>query len=110
LKPYCDKGAIVRWVSTVEAILVFPTESIAKLAFSLEKNSLLKIISLQETDDVEAEKFFAVSTEIYNGLKPERDCRVANRMIGAALGITMPKSRPMPVKVNCPKKEDAWDD
>ena len=113
LKPFCDRGAIVRWISPDEAILVFPTETIAKTAMSTQKNSLLQIVSLESLGEVEVSIYLTVSTEIYNGLKPERDCRVANRMIGAALGISLSKRAPqsqVPVTSKSPKKLDAWDD
>jgi hypothetical protein len=107
-KPFCDRGAVVRWLSPVEAILVFPTETIAKAALSLKKNSLIQLIALQDLIESEANLFLGVSTEIYNSIKPERDCRVANRMISAALGISLPKRAPAVSK--CTATVDAWDD
>lgn len=113
LQPYVDKGAIVQWISTIEAILVFPTEVIAKTALAIQKNSFLKIVSLQDIEDAETERFLAVSTELYNTLRPERDCRVANRMISAALGVKLPKRMTQETtksRSKSPKKDDAWDD
>lgn len=107
-KPFCDRGAVVRWLSPVEAILVFPTETIAKAALSLKKNSLIQLIALQDLTESEGNLFLGVSTEIYNSIKPERDCRVANRMISAALGISLPKRAPTISK--CTATVDAWDD
>ena len=113
LKPFCDRGAIVRWISPDEAILVFPTETIAKAAMTMQKNSLLQIVSLESLGELEMSIYLTASTEIYNGLKPERDCRVANRMIGAALGISLSKRAPqsqVPPTSKITKKLDAWDD
>ena len=110
LKPFGDKGAIIRWISPDEALLVFSTETLAKSAFLSHKNSLIKIICLQDLGEDELSTYLSVSTEIYNSIKPERDCRVANRMISAALGISLPKRLPMPIRAKSPKKLDAWDD
>jgi hypothetical protein len=47
---------------------------------------------------------------MHEELKPERDSRVANRLIGAALGIKMPqKKAPVVEKPKAPVV-DAWDD
>lgn len=114
LKSFCDRGAIVRWISPDEAILVFPTETIAKAAMITHRNSLLQIVSLQTLEEIEVCTYLSISTEMYNCLKPERDCRVANRMISAALGISLPKRVPqgnqLPSRAKSPKKLDAWDD
>ena len=108
LKCYTDRGGVVRWVSPVEAVLAFPTEGIAKSSLPLLRNSLIKIIPLQDLGELEAESFLEVCTDIYNSIKPERDCRVANRMISAALGI--PFSKKQNLRAKSPKKLDAWDD
>jgi hypothetical protein len=115
LQPYVDRGALVKWISNIEAILVFPTEIIAKTALTIQKNSFLKIVSLQDTENAEKERFLTASTEMYNTLRPERDCRVANRMISAALGVRLPKRMTQDPSLTkprskSPKKEDAWDD
>ena len=49
-----------------------------------------------------------VIAEMYGAIKPERDTRVANRMIGAALGVRVPKAAAAPVKAA--PVVDAWDD
>lgn len=108
LKCYTDRGGVVRWFSPVEAVLAFPTESITKSSLPLLRNSLIKIIPFQDLSEVEAESFLEVCTDIYNSIKPERDCRVANRMISAALGI--PFSKKQNNRAKSPKKLDAWDD
>ena len=54
--------------------------------------------------------------ELHASLKPERDSRVANRLIGAALGVRVPtRTAPVPKKAAPPpeperKIPDAWDD
>ena len=108
LKCFTDRGGMIRWVSPVEAVLAFPTESIAKSSLPLLRNSIIKIIPLPDLSEVEVESFLEVCTEIYNSIKPERDCRVANRMISAALGI--PMSKKSSIRAKSPKKLDAWDD
>mmetsp|Transcript_27782 Transcript_27782/g.26594 ORF Transcript_27782/g.26594 Transcript_27782/m.26594 type:complete len:414 (-) Transcript_27782:192-1433(-) len=113
LQPFVDKGALVNWISSIEAIIVFPTEILAKTALAIQKSSFLKVVSLQDIEDAETERFLTVSTEMYNTLRPERDCRVANRMIGAALGVRLPKRMTQDatkLRSKSPKKEDAWDD
>ena len=108
LKCFTDRGGMVRWVSPVEAVLAFSTESIAKSSLPLLRNSIIKIIPLPDLSQVEVESFLEVCTEIYNSIKPERDCRVASRMISAALGI--PMSKKSSIRAKSPKKLDAWDD
>lgn len=118
LKQYTDLGAVVKWLSTSEAIIVFQSESIAKTALLIKKNSLIQIISLVELDKIEGEKFFTVSTEMYKIFRPERDSRVASRMISAALGVKLPKNLSEKPRTKSPKKEvvdvvkkvDAWED
>jgi hypothetical protein len=113
LQPFVDKGALVKWISSIEAIVVFPTEILAKTALAIQKNSFLKIVSLQDIEDAETERFLTASTEMYNTLRPERDCRVANRMISAALGVRLPKKMTQDTTKRrsiSPKKDDAWDD
>ena len=108
LKCFTDRGGMIRWVSPVEAVLAFPTESIAKSSLPLLRNIIIKIIPLPDLSEIEVESFLEVCTEIYNSIKPERDCRVANRMISAALGI--PMSKKSSIRAKSPKKLDAWDD
>ena len=94
MKPFNDRGALVRWLSTMEAILVFPSEAMSKSINTIKRNSLLQIICLQDLQEAESDLYLNACTDIYNSLKPERDCRVANRMISAALGISLPKKLP----------------
>lgn len=55
--------------------------------------------------------------ELHSSLKPERDSRVANRLIGAALGVRVPpkpqaskKTTPAAKVESAPEIPDAWDD
>ena len=68
----------------------------------------------------------AAAQSLYDSIKPERDSRVANRLIGAALGIRLPKPPPSKGTANTsrgagaaasgknrcssPPRIDAWDD
>ena len=108
MKPFNDRGAVVRWLSSMEAILVFPSEAMSKSINTIKRNSLLQIVCLQDLQEAESDLYMGACTDIYNALKPERDCRVANRMISAALGISLPKKPP--TRAKSPKKMDAWDD
>lgn len=108
MKPFTDRGAIVRWLSSMEAILVFPSEAMSKSINTIRRNTLLQIVCLQDLQESESDLYLTACTDIYNVLKPERDCRVANRMISAALGISLPKKPP--TRAKSPKKMDAWDD
>ena len=110
LKTFVDKAGVVRWISPNEALLVFASEVIGKTAVSTHKNSLLHLVPLHTLDEHDVEVYLPVSTDLFSTFNPQRDCRVANRMISAALGIALPKRIPMPVRAKSPKKIDAWDD
>ncbi len=59
---------------------------------------------------------FLAARENFVISKPERDSTVANRLIGAALGIRLPKnltsgaSAASAKRAPSPVREDAWDD
>lgn len=59
---------------------------------------------------------FTVGRELHVDLKPERDARVANRMIGAALGIRVPRKAPETTPSVAPSMKkpaveyDSWDE
>lgn len=99
LKPFVDKGALVRWISSTEAILVFSSEMQARSSLSVSHNSLIKIQHLPNIMDKSKVKSLCdVGKELQNEffIKSGRDITVANRMIGAALGIKLPVSVQIP--------------
>lgn len=59
--------------------------------------------------------FISVVRDYYASLKPERDSSVANRLIGAALGIRLPSNLTKSNQTKAgnrapsPPMEDAWD-
>jgi hypothetical protein len=120
LQPFIERGAAIRWISPTEALLVLPSSGALRAARAAPHNSLLTMISLDEMEEEEAKDFTKVSSEMLESIKPERDTRVANRMIGAALGIAIPRRAATtgsaaagPQKksrASSPPKQDAWDD
>lgn len=111
LRCYYNYGAVVRWIGKSECILAFPTEKnmTASLA-SATRGSLYSMMKISEIPDNSS--YFKVAAEMQAELKPEHDARVANRMIGAALGIRVPpKSAPQAAPADKPKPVvDSWDD
>lgn len=51
LKPFLEKGALSRWISSTEVILVFPTEQQAQAALNGPRNSLMRVGLLANNAD-----------------------------------------------------------
>jgi len=111
---FFEHGAEVRWVGTSECILAFPTESqtASALAAASKGRTSTRVgrIGDLEPESVRA-SYYRVAAEMHEQLKPERTSRVANRLIGAALGIKVPVKKAEP-EASKPKAAvvDAWDD
>ena len=117
LAVFYDFGAEVRWFGS-ECMLAFPTESqttSALAAASKTQQRVSRISALAHVDEGTRASYYRVAAEMHEQLKPERDSRAANRLIGAALGIKLPaaksKQPPVaPVAVHKAPVVDAWDD
>ena len=128
-KPLSDRGAQIRWFSATQAIAVFPSPMAASNA-AKQKTTIIRLLLLSEiAADISAEcnryfkmdswliektkkNNFSAATAMYASIKPERDAQVATRLIGAHLGVRVPK-KVTAESVKAPHIAplvDAWDD
>jgi len=111
---FFDYGAEVRWFGT-ECMLAFPTERQtlnALEAASKGVGTLCNVGKISSMGEDLQKSYFRLAAEMHEELKPERDSRVANRLIGAALGIKLPVKTAVAAAPEKPKAPvvDAWDD
>lgn len=110
---FFDYGAQVRWFGT-ECMLAFPTErqTINAIEAAAKSRGVMRTSRISELEADRRSSYYRLAAEMHEELKPERDSRVANRLIGAALGIKMPKKKESAPVVEKPKAPvvDAWDD
>eukprot|EP01039_Chlorochromonas_danica_P007049 gene7049-7795_t len=118
-QPYVRMGALVQWMGN-DCCLVFINESTANRALAISTTSKFKPQPLASTSHCN-KSFLLAIRDLHSQLKPERDSRVANRLIGAVLGINLSKGSSMspkrssaiPVATKVAEEEplkDAWDD
>lgn len=114
LQVFYDRGGRVRWVSSSECIISFPTRrQTEEAALAFRFNCKLPAEKISNLATSERSTYYSVATEMHEEfIKPVRDASAAKRMIGAALGIKTKKAELVPTKL-APKKAavvDAWDD
>jgi hypothetical protein len=116
LQDFFTYGATVRWVGSSECILAFPTEKQTRSAMeaAAASRASYKVLWIGDLDAPSQGSYLSVATEMHEQLKPERDSRVANRLIGAALGIKVPAKKSEAASAPPAEKPkpvvDAWDD
>jgi len=117
LQDFFTYGAVVRWVGSRECILAFPTEKQTRSAFdaAVASRAAYNVLQIGDLDASSQASYLSVAAEMHEELKPERDSRVANRLIGAALGIKVPVKKSSETEALPPKEKpkpvvDAWDD
>eukprot|EP01032_Pedospumella_encystans_P007835 gene7835-9343_t len=114
-RAYADKGATIKWTSNNECLLMFKTEKAAMQMVPSSGASIFRVIRLQDMSGALKEDLVSAARENFVITKPERDSTVANRLIGAALGIRLPKNLTSSAsaaakRAPSPVREDAWDD
>ena len=116
LQDFFSYGAVVRWVGSSECILAFPTEKQTRSAYdAAASRAAYNILQIGDLDASSQASYLSVAAVMHEELKPERDSRVANRLIGAALGIKVPLKKSSEAEAPLPKEKpkpvvDAWDD
>eukprot|EP00607_Mallomonas_marina_P001543 CAMPEP_0182428604 /NCGR_PEP_ID=MMETSP1167-20130531/23144_1 /TAXON_ID=2988 /ORGANISM="Mallomonas Sp, Strain CCMP3275" /LENGTH=200 /DNA_ID=CAMNT_0024611587 /DNA_START=115 /DNA_END=717 /DNA_ORIENTATION=+ len=92
LRQFYDKGAITHWISTNKCLVTFGSENIPRRIAKAPQPKLYRISLLKDYSGEDKDEIIQVGSELHSTLKPSRDTSVASRMIGAALGLRIPKS------------------
>lgn len=132
ISKFIELGALWKWLGPRDCVLIFMNETTARRALSFKtKSNRYEPIPFSESIYNDGQNlackfemhFICINfingflssaiRELHATLKPERDSRVANRLIGAALGVRMPR-KPKPSESEAVNQldniPDAWDD
>mmetsp|Transcript_29835 Transcript_29835/g.50388 ORF Transcript_29835/g.50388 Transcript_29835/m.50388 type:complete len:364 (+) Transcript_29835:69-1160(+) len=94
VRVHVAKGATIKWIGRRECLMAFKNSKIASISLQAAGSGVYSICKLSDVDSFHRRELMSAAREMYNELKPaERDNRVANRLIGAALGIQLPKQQ-----------------